>query len=95
MDLSGNARKALVSLVIEKTLLEIGGISLLDKVTYFLLKEYNSYIPDCYKHPEYLNAALKSIFGDAHSEITLAIKQHLGEFIEQKSILHFIEKLAE
>lgn len=95
MDLSGNARKALVSLAIEKTLLETGGMNLLDKVAYFLLKEYNSYIPDCYEHPEYLSTALKSIFGDAHSEIIRAIKKYLGEFIEQKPILYFIEKLAE
>ena len=83
-------RKALVSLAIEHTLLEIGK-PVLDKVTSRLSVKYHCYIPDCYEKPEYLKKVLKELFGKSHTEITEKIKNRLQEFSSKEPIKHFIE----
>ena len=61
-------KKALVSLVIETTLLEIGK-EMYNKIVHDLYQKYHSYIPDCYDHPEYLNEILKDLYGNAYKVI--------------------------
>lgn len=90
-----DAKKALVTLAIEQTLLEMGGNTLLDKVQSALFKEYHSYLPDCYEHPEYLNKVLKKIFGNAHTDIVKSIREELGDFADKGYISDFLEKIAE
>ena len=46
-------KKALVSLAIEITMLEIGKETY-DKVVRDLYKKYKCYLPDCYDHPNFL-----------------------------------------
>jgi len=87
-------QKALVTLTIEQTILEIDGLPLLDKVTEILFKNHNANIPDCYDHPEYLNEALKKIFGDGYKVVVEKIKKQLDEFAYQNQISEFIEKIA-
>ncbi len=69
-------RKGLVTLTIEKALLDIGQ-PVYDKVVMTLKKEYNCFLPDCYEHPEYLNEILKKLYGNAHNVIVESINQQL------------------
>lgn len=87
-------QKALVTLAIEQIIIEIDGIPLLDKVTENLFKKHNASIPDCYDHPEYLNEALKKLFGDGYKVVVEKIRKQLEEFAYQKQISEFIEKIA-
>jgi predicted ATP-dependent Lon-type protease len=87
-------RKAMVSLVVEKVLLGIGQ-PVYEKVIKQLSKDYNSYLPECYEHPEYLNKVLKKIFGNAHTAIIDTIKIELNEYITEKQIEIFVTKISE
>ena len=85
-------QKALVSLVVETTLLEIGKVTY-DKVVHDLYKKYHCYLPDCYDHPEYLNEILKDLYGNASNVVTEKINQQLEEFSHHKSISNFLKIL--
>lgn len=87
-------RKAIVSLSIEKALLEIG-TPVYEKVIKQLSKDYNCYLPDCYKHPEYLNQVLKKIFGNAYITVVEAIKKQLDDHITEKPIEIFVSTIGE
>ena len=88
------AQKALVALEIEKTMLEIDGTPLLDKLIEILFKKHKANIPDCYDHPEYLNEALKELFGDGYKPVVKKIKKQLEEFTYEKQISEFIVKIC-
>jgi hypothetical protein len=90
-----NAKKALVSLAIEQTLLQMGGVTLMDKISDLLFKEYKSYIPDCYEHPEYLNKVLKKLFGNSYTDVVRSIRKELDDFANQEPISDFLERIAE
>ena len=87
-------RKALVSLAVEKVLLDIG-VPIYEKVIKQLSKDYNCYLPDCYKHPEYLNKVLKKIFGNSYITIVEAIKKELDEQMIEKPIEIFVSTISE
>ena len=82
-------RKALATLSIEHTLLEIGK-PVLDEVSHALYNNYNCFIPDCFDHPEYLREVLKDLFGSAHSNIVQSIHENLKEFATQQPIKEFL-----
>lgn len=88
------AQKALVTLVIEQTILELDGTSLYDKLIEILYKKHKASVPDCYEHPEYLNEALKEMFGDAYKPVVAKIKEQLDEFVEDKQISNFLVKIS-
>ncbi len=85
--------KALTSLAIQKVLKDISEPAF-EKVSKRLQKEYKCYIPDCYDHPEYLEAALKSIFGNAHTAIVDQIRMELLEHADDKGINMLIKTMA-
>jgi hypothetical protein len=87
-------RKALVSLAVERVLLDIGD-PVYEKVIKQLSKDYNCYLPDCYEHPEYLNKVLKKIFGNSYVTIVEAIKKELGDQMIEKHIEIFISTISE
>ena len=87
-------KRALVSLVIETTLLEIEKETY-DKVVHDLYKKYNSYLPDCYDHPEYLNEILKDLYGNARNVVIEKINKQLEEFSYHKSISNFVKILSQ
>ena len=74
--------------------MELDGITLLNKVIEILFKKHNASIPDCYDHPEYLNEALKNLYGDGYKVVVEKIKKQLGEFAYQEPISEFIEKIS-
>lgn len=88
------AKKALVSLVIEKSLLEIGK-PLYDNVVTYLEKEHDCFIPDCYEHPEYLVEVLKKLYGNAYRTIVKSINEQLEEFSYSRPITRFLEVIAQ
>lgn len=87
-------RKGLVSLVIEKTLLDIG-VDTYNKVIDELKKRYQCYLPDCYDHPEYLNDILQDLYGNAYMPIINSISKELEAFSYQKPIAKFIEAIRQ
>ena len=87
-------KKALVTLAIEKTLIEFGKPAL-EKVSDRLFEEYHCYIPDCYRKPEYLSKVLKDLFGNSHTVIVESIGKRLAEFASQEPIKNFLSKLSE
>ena len=82
--------KVLVFLSVEKALREINN-TIFEKVTEILKTKYNSYLYDCYDHPEYLNQILKDFFGDCFVAITDTIKKYLAEYSNRKRVNRFIE----
>ena len=85
-------RKGLVSVVLEKTLLDIG-VGTYYKVIDELKKRYQCYLPDCYDHPEYLSVILKDLYGNSYRGIIKSISQELEQFSYQKPIAKFIDIL--
>jgi hypothetical protein len=85
--------KAVVSLAIEKSLLHSGEAEL-KFVARKLYDEYKCYFSDCYKHPEYLRAVLKSTTGSSYHEIIDLIKHDLADLEYKKEIADFVEKLS-
>lgn len=83
-------KKAIVGIVIEKVLLEMGQ-PIFDTFTKRLYKNYNCYIPDCSDHPEYLNQILKEMYGNSSKTIVDKITSRLAEFSYQKHIADFIK----
>jgi len=82
--------KVLVFLSVEKALREIND-TVFDKVVEVLKEKYNSYLYDCYDHPEYLNQILKNYFGNSFVAITDTIKKYLAEYSSRKKVNHFIK----
>ena len=87
-------RKAMISLTIEKVLIDIGK-PVYEKTVKQLSKDYGCYLPECYEHPEYLAKVLKKIFGNAHNAIIDAIKMELNEHLVEKPIENFVIALSE
>lgn len=94
VDNTYKARKALVLLVIEKSLLLIGK-PVYDEVVGALKKEYDCYLSDCYEHPEYLKKILQNLFGKSSATMMDSIKNQLEEFAEQNGIKTFIEVISD
>lgn len=90
----GEVKRALVALAIEKSLLNIGKATY-EKVGNALYSRYQAYFPDCYGHPEFLNAVLKEIYGKSFITIVDSIRKQLGEFASQKPIEEFLVKISE
>jgi len=88
------ARKALVVMAIEKTLLEVG------RPTYYevlakLKENHNCYLSDCYENPEYLSSVLKELYGESRLAIISSIEKYLAEMSTQEDIANFIIKISE
>jgi hypothetical protein len=89
---NGIVYKALTTVVIEKTLIEIGK-PVYDKVIKMINSEYHCYLTDCYEHPEYLKKTLEKLYGNAHSAIVRSIQEQLEQFSFQEDISLFIKTI--
>ncbi len=72
------AKKALVTLTIEKAITEKFGNSILATVRERLFDRYHCYIPDCYKNPEFLHMVLEDLFGDSYLALIKSVWNDLG-----------------
>ena len=88
------ARKALVVMAIEKTLLEVGKPTY-EEVLGKLKKDYHCYLSDCYENPEYLSRVLKELYGQSRLAIIASIRKYLAEMSTQEDITNFIIKISE
>jgi hypothetical protein len=88
------AKKALVVLAIEKTLLEVGRTTY-DEVLGKLYENYDCYLSDCYDHPEYLSSVLKELYGQSSHAIIKSIQNYLAQASIQDDIAKFIMKISE
>jgi hypothetical protein len=86
-------KKALVSLSIEKALLDVGNETY-DKVAHELYERYHSYFQDCYEHPEYLSEILTQLYGNAGKVVVDSIKKKLEEFSDHKQIARLLEVIS-
>src|SRR5689334_19401775 len=86
-------KKALVTLSIEKALLDVGKPTY-DKVLEILNTEYHCYLPDCYDHPEYLDEILKEVYGNAGNAIVESITRQLEEFNYHGPIKKFLKVIC-
>jgi len=92
-DNSEDIKKALVTLYVEKTLLDIGK-PVYEKVTRLLYTKYHCYLPDCYEHPEYLNSILKKLVGNSSKVIVDSITRQLEEFNHYDKIKRFLDVIS-
>lgn len=88
------AKRALVVLAIEKTLLEVGRTTY-DEVLGKLNENYGCYLSDCYDHPEYLSNVLKELYGQSSLAIIKSIQKYLAQTSTQDDITKFIIKISE
>ncbi len=84
--------RVLVSLAVEKTLLQIGR-PVFDKVENLFREKYRCTIMDAYDHPQYLTEILKEVFGKSHVEVINSIREFLTNFKYEYPIEAFIEKI--
>ena len=87
-------RKALVGLALEESLLEIGGSKLLHEMFRMLYEKFQSYLPDCYDHPEYLRDILAELDSGTCDVFLESINEKLVEFSYQKPIGEFLLKIC-
>ena len=85
-------KKSLISVVVEKTLLEIGKPEY-QKVVNKLKEDYNCFLPDCYENPTYLKKVLEEIFGQSYDVIYESIKTKLRNVESNKQINDFLKVL--
>jgi len=80
----------LVSMSIEKSLLEIGKETY-DRVTHELYTRYHSYLQDCYAHPEYLSEILTQLYGNTGKVVINSITKQLEEFSDHDQIARLLK----
>jgi hypothetical protein len=85
--------RALITLSVEKALLDIGK-PVLDKVAYILYKKHQCYFADFYEHPDYLNDVLIDIFGRSYYTIAQTIKAELSEMLEEKGVARLVNTIG-
>ena len=87
-------QKAMVTVAIEKVLLDIGKPAY-DKVLSTLYTKYHSYLPDCYDHPEYLADVLHQTYGSSYKSIIKNIELELIEFSYKHKIQNFLTVIVQ
>ena len=86
--------KALITLAIERTLLDMSKKAY-EEVGNRLYKKHGCYFMDCLEHPEYLTEILKEIFGNSSTLIVESIKNTLHESKDKKTISRFLAQISE
>ncbi len=86
---ANKVKKALVSLALEESLLEIGGSKLLHEVFRILYEKFHSYLPDCYDNPEYLRSIFAELDSGTCDAFLESLNEKLEEYAYQKPISNF------
>lgn len=85
--------RVLVSLAIEKALLDVGKL-IYDNVTDILRKKHHCTIKDCYDNPQYLRQILDT-FDKAGDVITVSLKKDLDGFKNIGKIEKFLQIISQ
>ena len=91
---ANKVKKALVSLALEESLMEIGGNKLLHDVFRILYEKFQCYLPDCYDHPEYLRGVFTEIDSGTCDVFIESLNEKLEEYSYQKPIGEFLIKIS-
>ena len=91
---TNKVKKALVSLALEESLFEIGGSKLLNDIFRILHEKFQSYLPDCYDHPEYLRGIFSEIDSGTCDVLLESLNKKLVEYSYQKPIGEFLVKIS-
>lgn len=84
--------RVLVSLAIEKALLDVGKL-IYENVIDILEKKYHCAIKDCYDNPQYLRQILDTL-DKAGDVITVSLKKDLDGFKNLGNIEEFLQVLS-
>jgi len=90
--MSNEIFKSVVTVSIEKALLEIGKFEL-DSVVYRLKENYHSEISDCLDHPEYLKEILCELFGNSQELVQKSIHKSFEKTRMEKPLVNFLAVL--
>ena len=90
MSYNSKMLKSLVTVSVEKALLEIGNFEL-DSVVYRLKENYNCEISDCLDHPEYLKQILCELFGNSHEVVVKSIQESFQKTNMEKPLVDFLD----
>ncbi|MDE1770421.1 MAG: hypothetical protein KGI28_07725 [Thaumarchaeota archaeon] len=85
--------KVLISLTIEKALLDVGKL-IYENVVNTLEKKYHCTIEDCYDHPQYLREILDSL-DKAGDVILVSLKKDLDRFRNIDKIEEFLQCIGQ
>jgi len=85
--------KSVVTVSVEKALLEIGKFEL-DSVVYRLKENYNCEISDCLDHPEYLKEILCELFGNSHEVVLKSINESFKKTSMEPPLVNFLTVLG-
>lgn len=88
-----DARKALISFVVEQTLLDVGKLAM-EEVGSRLYEKHQCYFSDCLENPQYLLEVLQEIFGSSYKSVTDKIEIKLDELKDQQSIAEFLTVIS-
>ncbi len=91
---SNKVKKALVSLALEESLLEIGGSKLLHEVFRILYEKFHCYLPDCYDNPQYLRSIFAELDNETCDAFFESLNEKLVEYAYQKPIGEFLVKIS-
>ena len=92
MPVNNEVFKSVVSVSVEKALLEMGKFEL-DSVVYRLKENYDSEIYDCLDHPEYLKQILCELFGNSHEVILKSIHESFENTNMEQPLQNFLTVL--
>lgn len=84
--------KEMVTVIIEKTLLDIS-LSVYESVVSSLKSKYNRTISDCYENPQYLKQVLMEYFGNSSNVVIDNITHELQKTIKNEYITKFLTVL--
>ncbi|SHO45625.1 conserved hypothetical protein [Nitrosotalea sinensis] len=84
--------KEMVTVIIEKTLLDIS-LPVYESVVSSLKSKYYCTISDCYENPQYLKKVLTEYFGNSSNIVIDNITNELQKTIKNQSITKFLTVL--
>ena len=93
MERNNQIEKILVSMTIERSLIDVGGTDLHESVENWLYSEYHYRFSDCLDHPESLQKVLKQRCDDKYDMVVNKIKIFLGEMSEREPFLEFTKRI--
>lgn len=87
--------KALIGIIVEQSLLEIGDRQLYYEVCRIMYENFKAYVPDCYEHPEYLKKVFAELDGSSYLVVADSIKSKLEEYSNIQPVRRFLEQISE
>jgi hypothetical protein len=85
--------QVLVSLAIEKALLDVGKL-IYDDVIYTLKEQHHCSLEDCYDHPQFLHSVLGNL-DEAGNMIIVSLKKDLDKFKNLGKIEQFLQVMSQ